>query len=52
VGGIAFCGATEIIPDLNNWLQLVPFPVGVSTNTNTNTNTTIIYNVNLRFFSL
>lgn len=30
VGGIAFCGATEIIPDMNNWLQLVPFPLGFS----------------------
>ncbi|KAI9596892.1 hypothetical protein BDF19DRAFT_471043 [Syncephalis fuscata] len=30
VGGIAFCGATEIIPDLNNGLQLVPFPAGFS----------------------
>ena len=26
VGGIAFMAATEVSVDLNNWLQLVPFP--------------------------
>jgi cation-transporting ATPase 13A1 len=28
VGGIAFCGATELFPEMNAWLQLVPFPPG------------------------
>ncbi|RKP09816.1 hypothetical protein THASP1DRAFT_34310 [Thamnocephalis sphaerospora] len=30
VGGIALCGAAEVLPDMNNWLQLVPFPRGFS----------------------
>ncbi|KAI9225503.1 MAG: cation-transporting ATPase 4 [Piptocephalis tieghemiana] len=31
VGGIALAGATELFPDLNAYMQLVPFPKGFST---------------------
>ena len=30
VGGIAFAAAAEIVPELNDWMELVSFPEEVS----------------------